>query len=127
MKTSTCMMMATLVVSLFVFVTAHSQEDMTHVDNSAFADPQRVPSLFNHEQHNENAGIEECNECHHIYEDGRKLEYESSEDQLCSDCHAETAEGSTPALTMAFHTNCKGCHLQKEKGPIMCGECHVRE
>jgi hypothetical protein len=31
-----------------------------------------------------------------------------------------------PGLTKAFHTNCKGCHENKNKGPVMCGECHVR-
>jgi hypothetical protein len=29
-------------------------------------------------------------------------------------------------LMKAYHMNCKGCHLEKGKGPILCGECHVR-
>jgi hypothetical protein len=29
-------------------------------------------------------------------------------------------------LRKAFHRNCKGCHLEQEKGPILCGECHVQ-
>ena len=120
------MIFATVVVSLIVLVTAYSQEDMTHVDNSVYNNPQRTPSVFNHEVHNEAAEIEECNECHHVYEDGKKLEDESSEDQLCSDCHAFENEGRMPGLMKAFHTNCKGCHEKENKGPVMCGECHVK-
>jgi hypothetical protein len=120
------MIFTTVVVSLFVLVTAYSQEDMTHVDNSVYNSPQRTPSVFNHEAHNEAAEIEECNECHHVYEDGKKLEDESSEDQLCSDCHTLEAQRNQPGLMKAFHMNCKGCHEKENKGPVMCGECHVK-
>jgi len=102
------------------------QDDMTVVEDWGFDERQRPPAVFPHDEHNENAAIEECNECHHIYENGAKLEDESSEDQLCSDCHSEDGSGDRPRLTKAFHLNCKGCHLQNKKGPIMCGECHVR-
>ncbi len=117
---------AAAMLSLFVFVSAYSQEDMEFVDNSVFDNPQREPSVFRHEQHNELAEIEACNECHHIYENGVKLEDESSEDRMCSECHVQGSSDGQPALTKAFHTNCKGCHLDKKKGPIMCGECHVK-
>lgn len=126
MNKSAITIIAAVVTSLFVFVTAYSQEDMTVVDNSVFENPQREPSAFRHDEHNEAAEVEECNECHHIYEDGKKLEDESSEDQRCSECHELSASGNPPALTKAFHTNCKGCHLQQKKGPIMCGECHLK-
>ena len=125
-KNAVCIIAATL-VSLLIFVTAYSQEDMTHVDNSVFNNPQRVSSVFKHEEHNEAAGLEECNECHHVYdEDGQKLEDESSEDQQCAECHGDSASGKAPALEKAYHTNCKGCHLQQKNGPILCGECHVK-
>ena len=114
-----------VIVSLLIFVSAYSQEDMTVVDNRVFDNPQRGPSLFNHDEHNEAAGIEACNECHHIYKDGKRTE-ESSEDQRCSDCHGKEASGNTPAVMKAFHINCKGCHTDKKKGPVMCGECHVK-
>jgi hypothetical protein len=26
----------------------------------------------------------------------------------------------------AYHLNCKGCHQEQKKGPVMCGECHVK-
>ena len=117
------------VALLFCFgciFTAFSQDEMQFVDNSDFDDPQRPVALFAHDEHNEMAELEDCAECHHLYEDGQLVEGESSEDQYCADCHGLKREGSVPSLLQAFHTNCKGCHLERSAGPIMCGECHVR-
>ena len=115
-----------VVAILAVIVNAHSQEDMVVVDNKVFDKPQRPPAVFVHEEHNENAQIEECGLCHHVYEEGTLVEDESSEDQRCSDCHGLEPEGDQPGLMKAFHLNCKGCHLEKKSGPVMCGECHVK-
>ena len=114
-------------ISVFMLASAYSQEDMTVVDNSVFDNPQRVPSFFEHDRHNESAGIEDCSECHHVFKDGEKVEGESSEDSSCSECHGKEASANTPALMKAFHENCKGCHVESGKGPIMCGECHRKE
>ena len=105
---------------------ALSQEDMEVVKEEGFQKRQRPPAVFKHDHHNETAELEECNECHHLYENGKKLEDESSDDQLCSDCHSEKPSDNKPGLKKAFHLNCKGCHLAEKKGPIMCGACHVR-
>jgi len=127
MKKAAILILLVLVVSTFLWVTAWSQEDMVVVDSSAFVNPQRPPSIFVHEEHNETAEIEDCNACHHIYDDeGNLVEDESSEDQLCSACHGLDVEGRQPGLMKAFHQNCKGCHLEQKKGPIMCGECHTK-
>jgi hypothetical protein len=118
-----------LIVPLFVgilLIPASAQEDMEVVDSWGFSKNQRPPAVFRHDEHNETAGIEECNECHHVYENGQKLEDESSEDQSCADCHDENASGKSPGLRKAFHANCKGCHLERKQGPVMCGTCHVR-
>ena len=116
-----------LIGSLFFLVSAYSQEDMRFINADAFDNPQRPPAVFNHDEHNELAQIEECNECHHIYdEEGKRVEDESSEDQSCSDCHELEVSDRKPALMKAFHINCKGCHKEKGKGPVMCGQCHVR-
>jgi hypothetical protein len=45
--------------------------------------------------------IEDCNECHHVYEDGEKLEDESSEDSSCSECHEEKGSGKAPGTSWA--------------------------
>jgi hypothetical protein len=111
---------------ILAFTAAWSQDDMTVVDNSDFINPQRTPSRFEHDLHNENAGIDDCAECHHVYEDGQKVEGESSEGQNCSECHELKGSDGQPSLIKAFHTNCKGCHEAQGKGPILCGECHVK-
>ena len=120
------LLMTILFLSLIMIMAAYTQEDMEFVDNSSFNRPERAPSVFAHDEHNEKAGIEECNECHHDYdENGKKIEDISTEDQQCSECHSENETGRKPSLMKAFHSNCKGCHVREKKGPIMCGECHV--
>ena len=116
-----------LLIGIALAVTATwAQEDMTIVDNSVFDNPQRSPSVFVHDEHNEAAGIDDCAACHHVYEDGELVEGESSEDQSCSDCHSLEGDDGQPSLMKAFHLNCKGCHQTEKQGPILCGECHIK-
>ena len=127
MKKSAFFIGASLMVALLIFGSSYAQEEMVVIDSDGFEDSQRPPATFRHDEHNEAAEIEECNECHHVYDDdGKLVEDESSEDQRCSDCHQEKASGRRLALMKAFHTNCKECHQEKKNGPIMCGQCHVR-
>ena len=125
MKKGIVLLLAPLLIGVFL-IPAFSQEDMVVVDSDGFNKKQRPPAVFRHDEHNEMALIEDCNECHHVYEDGEKLEDESSEDSSCSECHEEEGSNSQLGLKKAFHTNCKGCHHENKKGPIMCGQCHVR-
>jgi hypothetical protein len=99
---------------------------MIAISSDAFKAPQRPSSAFRHDEHNEKAQIENCSQCHHVYADGKLVEDESSEDKRCSDCHAREDSGRQPGLMKAFHLNCKGCHQENQKGPVMCGQCHVR-
>ena len=117
-------LLGALLLTALLLVAAHSQDDMTVVDNTVFPQPERTPAFFEHDDHNEIAGLEACQECHHVYEEGVLLEDESSEDQMCSDCHDLEASGQMPGLMKAYHLNCKGCHLERKEGPVMCGECH---
>ena len=113
-------------ISCFLAIPVLAQEDMVVVEGDSFDVQRRPSSVFRHDEHNEAAEIEECNECHHVYENGERLEDESSEDQRCAECHTEKNDGNRPGLRRAFHLNCKGCHQAKKQGPVMCGECHVR-
>ena len=124
-KRISIILIAPVLVGIF-FLPVFSQEDMVVIDDGGFANDQRPPVIFRHDEHNELAEIDDCSECHHVYEDGKKLEDESSEDLSCSECHDENGSGQQPGLRRAFHMNCKGCHLENKKGPIMCGQCHAR-
>ena len=127
MKIKTIFVISLSVFFLVLSPDAYSQEDREYVDNDVFENPRRPRAVFRHDEHNELAQIEECNVCHHIYDDnGRLVEDESSEDQRCSDCHQLVASGRKPPLMKAFHTNCKGCHKAQKNGPTMCGQCHVK-
>ncbi len=87
---------------------------------------------FQHDTHNEKAGIENCDRCHHLYdEQGTLLEGESSEDQSCSNCHASSSDKKDSkkldiTLTARYHKLCRDCHLAEKKGPVVCGECHIK-
>jgi len=112
---------------MFALVPAYTQEDIMSLEDDAFMDRQRPAAVFNHDQHNEKAEIEECNVCHHIYEGGKWVEDESSEGQGCSDCHNVEEGHPTRPLMKAYHDLCKQCHLDNDKGPVTCGECHPKQ
>ena len=113
-----------ILACMLAFENTYSQEEV--LEDSAFEDRTRPPAVFSHEEHNEKAEIEECYVCHHLYEDGNKVEDDSSEGQGCSECHRVEEEHSAGALMKAYHSLCTDCHRDKNKGPVTCGECHLR-
>ena len=118
-----------LFTAVYGFSIAGSAEDQTdRIDTSAFKNPHRPGAVFMHDEHNEKAEIEDCAVCHHVY-DGKKLvKDESSEDSACSDCHSLSGNTeNTIPLSVAFHSRCKTCHFERNKGPVLCGECHKKE
>ena len=115
-----------LIGSIFVVISGLSQDDVKTVEDSAFEEKMRPPVPFLHDEHNEKAEIEECNVCHHVYEDGEKLEDDSSEEQECSECHTLNKGDNPLSLVKIYHLQCRGCHQEKKAGPIMCSECHPR-
>ncbi len=117
---------ALLVIAL-ISLSVYAQEDMEVVDDTAFEANMRPLPAFRHDEHNDAAGIEDCAECHHVYdEEGNRLEDESSEDQECSACHGAAEDEYPMELVRRFHLNCRGCHLAEKAGPVVCGDCHKR-
>ena len=126
--------MKTIVITLFALAaavlfayTAFSQEDMRYVQDSYFEKTIRPPAFFEHDIHNENAELEDCSLCHHVWEDGKLVEGESSEGTECGECHAAENPKDIIPLTDRFHRLCKSCHMEKKQGPVMCHECHGKE
>ena len=100
------------------------------------------PVNLKHKQHNEEYKIE-CNECHHVYKDGKNTFKEGDHVQKCMECHNEpTIKGEKKLpkdkqalnLKLAYHNNCQGCHkkLKKQdkekygKIPTTCIKCHTK-
>ncbi|MBA4358368.1 MAG: acidic cytochrome c3, partial [Desulfovibrio sp.] len=42
------------------------------------------------------------------------------------DCHKVKPAGKATGLQRAYHKQCIDCHRTKGKGPLACGQCHVR-
>lgn len=114
-------------VVAFSGVCALSQENVKTVEDSAFAERIRPRVDFFHDDHNEKAGIEECNQCHHVHDGTQLVPDESSEDKECSACHVGDQKENLLGLANTFHLRCKGCHEDTKKGPVMCSECHVKK
>ena len=104
-----------------------AEEECLELSSDIFTSPKRPPVCFNHDPHNETAGLEDdCAVCHHFYEDGKLMEGESSEDSTCAECHFDQDNPKLLNLTVKYHARCRGCHLTEKKGPITCGECHAK-
>lgn len=105
----------------------YAQEDMKNIYSPAFKKHQRPPAVFFHDKHNKKASLEDCSICHHYYEDGQLIEGVMSVGQPCSDCHhLDKDKESKLPLMDAYHNRCINCHKKKKKGPLACGECHVK-
>ncbi|WP_022664181.1 acidic tetraheme cytochrome c3 TmcA [Desulfospira joergensenii] len=118
----------TLILLAAIVCTAFSVQEVERLSPDSFENPRRPGAVFAHDDHNEAAEIDDCAVCHHLYEDGKLLEDESSEDSPCSECHALSAGPENKiSLANAFHKRCRDCHFDAGKGPVLCGQCHKKE
>ncbi len=117
---------AVIIAAILGFSVLDDGKSITFLDNAGFENPQEPASAFDHDFHDLDLEIE-CEECHHVYENGGLVKDKSSENKRCIECHPLKAndEYKIPLLH-AFHSHCQGCHEKKEKGPVMCGDCHNR-
>ena len=116
---------AVVAACVFLYmIPAFSQDEITFLLDPAFKKHERPAAVFVHDVHNEKAGIDDCAVCHHVWEDGKIVEDESSEDQKCSDCHKVKPDSGTTGLRNAYHNLCTSCHIKENKGPVTCAGCH---
>ncbi|MCP4682103.1 MAG: cytochrome c3 family protein [Desulfobacterales bacterium] len=95
---------------------------------------------FGHKMHADKEGVS-CNDCHHVYKDGKNVWKEGDAVQKCEACHKEPkapkgvkmkkAEKIVKYHYSAIHENCKGCHKKmvdktSEMGKALkkCSGCH---
>ncbi len=122
-------------------VVAHDEvRDVFKIESTIWPNETRGPVLFTHKKHAEDYSIS-CNECHHVYENGKNIWQESDPVDRCQDCHFETTvegERRLPPdlqklnLKLAFHNLCQDCHRAEVRrdrastAPVTCGGCHSR-
>ncbi|MBF0201474.1 MAG: cytochrome c3 family protein [Desulfamplus sp.] len=115
-----------LLVSLFIITAGIVQGNDCYPINGETIEQNtnsRPFVCFDHDRHNEKAGLDECSLCHHVYEGGRLVPHASSDDTSCSECHATSNELD---LAVKYHKLCRDCHLGEKKGPVVCAQCHVK-
>ena len=123
-----CLTACVLLLGVLAVAQAFTQPEMKSINDEAFQDKQRPPVQFEHDMHNAKAELYDCSQCHHLYENGRLIEDAMSVDRECSDCHSPSRGSSSDVELMdAYHRQCIGCHSKQKKGPLACGECHVKE
>lgn len=118
-----------ILLTLGAWGAASQEEDpeVVRMDTSAFETTRRPAAVFDHDEHNEKAELEDCGICHHVWEEGKVVEGDSSEDSPCSECHGLTpGPENSMALANAYHTQCRTCHIDAGKGPLLCGQCHKK-
>lgn len=126
-RTLTASIILTVMASIIAVFSASSQEDIKFVKDSAFTSRLRPPVPFIHDKHNETAQIEDCGACHHVYQDGKRADGETSEGTSCSECHTLQKGDNPIPLVRVYHLQCKGCHIEKKAGPVLCSDCHRKE
>jgi len=128
-KISSLLGIFVIVGMVFLAIHSEAQFDITTVEDSAFADRERMKPVvsFYHDEHNEAAGIYDCSVCHHMYDDGEKMEGADSIGMECSACHMAEPDQTEMDLIRAYHLQCRTCHMEEKAGPILCGECHTGE
>ncbi len=133
-----------LTAALFVFsvvalvYAADKAPDTITLKPSLWANLTKAPVVLTHKKHAEDYKIA-CDQCHHVYKDGKNVWKQGDAVDKCDKCHTEaTIQGEKKLppdqqklnLKLAYHNNCIPCHqkLKKEKAdtkaPVTCAQCH---
>jgi hypothetical protein len=71
---------AVIIAAIIGFSTLNDSKTITFLDNSAFENTQEPASAFDHDIHDIDLEIQ-CEECHHVYENGVIVKDKSSVDK----------------------------------------------
>jgi len=116
--------------------------DVIDLQASLWKEHTKGPVNFHHKKHQDDYKIK-CDQCHHVYKDGKNTWKEGDKVQKCQECHNEpTVTGEKKLspdkqklnLKLAFHENCQGCHKEMKKKdkakygkiPTTCIKCHTK-
>lgn len=106
--------------------------DVYKIYDSVFKKHKKPAVMFTHQKHSMDYKLK-CEECHHIYKDGKNTFKEGDKVQKCDECHKtpKKNDGKMLSLYNAFHKNCKACHKAAKKGgnknaPTKCKGCHKK-
>ena len=103
-----------------------------NISSEGYKTDKKGPVKFNHNKH----AVEykaSCNECHHVYEDGKNIWTATDPVQKCVECHSPLkSEGKVKKLQTSYHKNCKDCHKAATKegknAPYKkCNDCHEKK
>lgn len=101
------------------------------IENKGYKTDRKGPVVFYHGDHSDSF---ECQECHHMYKNGKNVWNEGDPVKKCSECHSPIkSEGKIKKLSIAYHKNCKGCHRELAKqgstsAPYrQCSDCHEKK
>ena len=122
--------LAAFVLFPFFALSGSEMPEKILIENKGYKSHRKGPVPFNHQAHAEDYGIG-CDECHHIYKNGKNVWEEGDEVQKCSACHdPRESKGDVKKLQIAFHRNCKDCHRESgsEDAPWKrCYGCHEKK
>jgi hypothetical protein len=140
-KLVSCLAAAAVVMfsaALLVWAAQQAPDEIT-IKPALWPTLTKAPVVFSHKKHSADYKVA-CNQCHHIYKDGKNTWKEGDAVEKCDKCHTNavvqgeaklTPEEKKLNLKLAFHNNClNNCHkkLKAEKpdskAPVACTGCH---
>jgi hypothetical protein len=108
-------------------LTAADVPDVISIENKGYKSDKKGPVKLTHKKHSVDYKVK-CDECHHVFKDGKNVWKEGDPVQKCSACHdPEEKKAGADKLQTAFHKNCQTCHKQlkdKEAPYKKCNDCH---
>jgi hypothetical protein len=108
--------------------------DYLEINKDVYLTERMGPVRFTHDRHFEDYDIA-CEECHHVYVDGKNVWSPDDAVDQCESCHHPAAPSdSVYTLEIAFHRNCIDCHQALREGdrlpapaPVLCLGCHEND